>query len=107
MNLVLLDEAAFWAARLMSGEASRDDYAAYSAWCALSPAHAAAGREALDLWKLAGVALRPVSIRAGERRRRAVTAGSESWREEDWSFLTAQRGEHSHFNFTHWAQALG
>jgi ferric-dicitrate binding protein FerR (iron transport regulator) len=103
MNLFLLDEAAVWAARLMSGEASCADYAAYSAWCASSPAHAAAGREALDLWKLAGVALRPASIRVGEARRRPVSTGGENWRDEDWSFLAAQRGPHSHFNFLHWA----
>jgi transmembrane sensor len=103
LNPVLLDEAAFWAARLMSGEASRANYAAYSAWCALSPAHAAAGREVMDLWKLAGVALCPASIRVSEARRRPVSARGEAWREDDWGFLAAQRGHASHFDFLHWA----
>ena len=102
LNPALLDEAACWAARLMSGEASSTDYAAYSAWCALSPAHAAAGHEALGLWKLAGFALRPVSMRMSAKRRYSVSAGGGKWRDEDWSFLAAQPGQPSHFNFAHW-----
>ena len=103
LNLALLDEAACWAARLMSGEASSADYAAYSAWCSLSPAHAAAGHDALGVWKLAGLALRPASIRMSEKRRYRVSAGGKEWRDEDWSFLAAQAGPPSHFNFAHWS----
>jgi ferric-dicitrate binding protein FerR (iron transport regulator) len=102
LNPALLDEAAWWAARLMSGEASSADYAAYSAWCSLSPEHAAAGHDALGVWKLAGFALRPASIRTSEKRRRGVVAGGEKWRDEDLRFLAARAGDPSHFNFAHW-----
>ena len=99
LNSFLLEEAACWAARLLSGTASNADYAAWRAWCALSPAHAAAGREVLSVWGLAGPAARTTAYRMTLKPGRHVGAGAAEWRDEDWRLLTPHAGQASHFSF--------
>ena len=99
VNTLLLEEAAGWAARLMSGTASNADYAAWRAWCASSPAHAAAAREVLFIWELAGPATRTIAHRTTLKPGRHVGAGSAEWRDEDWRWLAPQAGQASHFSF--------
>jgi transmembrane sensor len=86
----LLSEAADWIARLMSGVATADDRHGFAAWRAISPAHDAAGAQAMQIWMLAGEALRP--SRAQPRALAHIGAGDD-WRDENWSFLAQRAGQ--------------
>ncbi|WP_207791847.1 FecR family protein [Siccirubricoccus phaeus] len=60
-----------WVVRLHSGLASPGDHAAYAAWKAADPAHAAAAAEAERSWAAIGAAPRP----RPSRRRAVIAAG--------------------------------
>ena len=72
----LSDDALDWQVLLHSGNASAADLARYRRWCALSPAHAEAAREAEALWQDIGhtaTAQAPAAVPA--RRKRHWAAG--------------------------------
>lgn len=73
----LVSQANAWVVRLTSGEATVEDARELREWCAISPAHAEAYREAAALWKQSGQAL-AANRTAGKRikRRRFVWSGA-------------------------------
>ncbi|WP_445682710.1 FecR family protein [Radicibacter daui] len=72
----LAEEAALWAARLQSGDASEEDIAAFEDWLAQDPRHTAAYAEFQDLWAdLEQLPLQPGRLQKIRRARTVRRAG--------------------------------